>query len=131
MTKKLLIGVCVLLFSLVWTGTQSAASAENQISTDGKIAIQPGISSEESYLKNSKGCIFAREKRGTRCNSSTSLEITLTLGEYCPEKVYYNVYYKRTANSQWTQGTGGTVYANRETVEYFCDEPYDYEIREQ
>ncbi|MFZ1700687.1 MAG: hypothetical protein WBO10_00995 [Pyrinomonadaceae bacterium] len=77
-------------------------------------------------------CILVRERRGTRCNSRDSLELTMTLSSSCRvDKVYYDLYSQRDSSTQMRWVQGGTVYSGKENVVHFCTEPYEYEIREK
>ena len=112
----------VIAFVIVSANLTQAASAT---------ATQTTESTETKVCGTTSGCITAEERRGTRCGKRDSLELVLTLDDCAKEKVYYHIYTKRASNSEWKYSTGGTVYEGRETTEFWCDPPYDYEIREK
>lgn len=76
-------------------------------------------------------CLSVREKRGTRCNSRNSLELTISVSDYCSEdSASYDLYTRSTSYDKWEWTEGAVVRKGTPIIVHFCNEPYQYEVRE-
>lgn len=76
-------------------------------------------------------CAIVREKRGTRCGSSNSLEITVSVADYCTKRSSdIDVYTKSNSNSEWSRTDGFIVHKGTPISTWWCKEPYQYQVKE-
>ena len=123
--KKLILTilVCVSFFTLFCCveNVILAKAKENNAETNKSIRIT-----------GSERRLTVREKRGTRCNSKDSLELTITVSDYySTNKATYDLYTKSTSYSKWEWEESAVVEKGTPIIVHFCKEPYQYEVREK